>query len=69
VKEKIDSCLVVSANSKKTGNNYTYLELKFKNGYIFRPLLTNEQKYILSSLSPVDTSEKIEVKTGDPNIY
>ena len=52
VKKAVVECFVERGISKK-GNQYEVLVLEFENGYKMRVFLTDEQKYILSSIVPL----------------
>lgn len=44
---------LVTKQSKKTGNNYTALEISFENGYRKMVFLDNAEIYMLTSLDSV----------------
>ncbi len=44
-------CELVTRKSKKTGNDYTALEITFPNGYKKLVFLDNAETYMISSLS------------------
>lgn len=52
VKKAVAECYVERGVSKK-GNNYEVLIIEFENGYKMRVFLSDEQKYILSSIVPL----------------
>lgn len=46
----IASVDVIDKVSKKSGNEYTVLEVKFKNGYVITQFLNSDQKYIINMM-------------------
>ena len=46
----IASVDVIDKVSKKSGNEYTVLEVKFKNGYVITQFLNTDQKYIINMM-------------------
>lgn len=62
LKENLKSVTLQTATSKKTNNEYTYLQFEFLSGYKMRVYPNTEQLYIIQSM-PKSTS--IPVKTDD----
>ena len=62
---KINTALLKTAVSKKTNNPYTFFELTFIGGYVYRFYPSNEQIYIFKSLAK---SKSIPVKTDDDGL-
>lgn len=48
---EVKSAKVETRKSAKTGKDYSVLVIEFQGGYTFTPLLSNEQVFILESLS------------------
>lgn len=50
INESVDGIAIEEKQSAKTGKNYYVLEVNFSNGYTFTGFLTEEQRFIISSL-------------------
>jgi hypothetical protein len=48
--ESVKEIIVETKISPKTQNEYTVIEITFKNGYTFQAFLKEEQRFIISSL-------------------
>lgn len=53
VKKAVAECFVERRLSKKSGSEYEVLVLEFENGFKMDVFMTNEQKFILSSVVPL----------------
>lgn len=48
--ESVKEIALETQLSKKSGNEYTTINVEFANGYVFKAFLTAEQKFIIRSL-------------------
>lgn len=59
---RVKSLVIGTGVSKKSNTEYTYIDITFTNGYVYRGFLSQEQKFILNSVaksvdSPITESE------------
>lgn len=53
LKKAVVECYVERRLSKKSGSEYEVLVLEFENGFKMDVFMTNEQKFILSTIVPM----------------